>query len=36
MALLSKKDNEYLRQEFAALTRPVRLVMFTQARECEY
>lgn len=36
MALLSKKDHEYLSQEFAALTRPVRLVMFSQARECEY
>lgn len=36
MALLSKKDREYLTQTFAALTRPVRLVMFAQAHECEY
>lgn len=36
MALLSNKDSAYLTQAFAALTRPVRLVMFSQAHECEY
>ncbi|RME52897.1 MAG: glutaredoxin [Caldilineae bacterium] len=36
MALLSEKDQQYLRDEFAQLPRPVKLVMFTQERECQY
>lgn len=36
MALLTKKDQAYLTSAFEALTRPVALVMFTQAQECEY
>lgn len=36
MSLLSKRDQESLKQEFAALTRPVKLVMFSQAFECEF
>jgi glutaredoxin-like protein len=36
MPLLKDKDRDYLKQEFTAkLTNPVRLVMFTQALECE-
>ncbi|MFN8474024.1 MAG: thioredoxin family protein [Anaerolineae bacterium] len=36
MALLSKKDQEALKKEFEALTRPVKLVLITQETECEY
>ncbi len=36
MALLSKKDQDALRKEFGALTRPVKLVVFTQELECQY
>ena len=36
MALLSEKDQQELRKEFATLTRPVKLVLFTRENECEY
>ena len=36
MALLSARDQEHLRREFQKLTNPVKLVVFTQERECEY
>ena len=36
MAWLSEHDREHLQQEFQALKRSVKLVMFTQAFECEY
>ncbi|MCW5850157.1 MAG: thioredoxin family protein [Anaerolineae bacterium] len=36
MALLSARDQEHLRREFQKLTQPVKLVVFTQERECEY
>ncbi len=36
MALLSEKDQQELKKEFAVLTRPVKLVLFTQETECEY
>ncbi|MFN8499824.1 MAG: thioredoxin family protein [Anaerolineae bacterium] len=36
MALLSAKDQQELKKEFAALTRPVKLVLFTQQKDCEY
>ncbi|MFN8485036.1 MAG: thioredoxin family protein [Anaerolineae bacterium] len=36
MALLSKKDQQELMKEFEALTRPVKLVLFTQDSDCEY
>jgi glutaredoxin-like protein len=37
MPLISKKDAEALREEFAAqLVSPVKLVMFTQASECQF
>ena len=35
MPLLSTTDQDRLRQDFAALTRPVRLVFFTRSVECE-
>ena len=35
MALISAADQERLRTDFAQMTRPVRLVFFTQALECE-
>jgi alkyl hydroperoxide reductase subunit AhpF len=35
MSLISPADQERLREEFAQLTRPVRLVFFTQTLECE-
>lgn len=35
MALISPADADRLRGDFAALTRPVRLVFFTQTLECE-
>jgi glutaredoxin-like protein len=34
MALIGEKDQEYLRNEFSKLSRPVRLVFFTQEFEC--
>lgn len=36
MALLSEKDQNYLRETFAKLENGVKMVMFTQERECEY
>ncbi|HRW06725.1 MAG TPA: thioredoxin family protein [Caldilineaceae bacterium] len=36
MGLLAEKDREYLKNEFQALGRPVKLVVFTQERECQY
>lgn len=36
MSLLSEKDRSYLENEFQSLVRPVKLLMFTQERECEY
>jgi alkyl hydroperoxide reductase subunit AhpF len=35
MALLSEVDQDRLREAFAALTRPVRLLFFTQSVGCE-
>jgi glutaredoxin-like protein len=34
MTLLKKRDRKYLEKEFAKLTTPVRLVLFTQEFEC--
>jgi len=34
MSLIGEKDQEYLRNEFSKLSRPVRLVFFTQQFEC--
>lgn len=36
MALLSAKDQQELKKEFASLTRSVKLVLFTQEKDCEY
>jgi glutaredoxin-like protein len=37
MPLISEKDAEHLRSEFAAnLVEPVKLIMFTQAVECQF
>ncbi len=35
MPLLSTTDQQKLRDEFAAMTRPVRVVFFTQTLDCE-
>ena len=35
MALISAADQERLREAFAAMTRPVRLLFFTQTLDCE-
>ena len=35
MALLSTSDQDKLRESFAEMTRPVRLLFFTQALDCE-
>ena len=35
MSLISPPDQERLRTEFAQMTRPVRLVFFTQSLECD-
>jgi hypothetical protein len=35
MSLLSPSDQQQLRESFAALTRPVTLVFFSQAIDCE-
>jgi alkyl hydroperoxide reductase subunit AhpF len=35
MALLSPSDAQLLRNEFSAMTRPVRLLFFTQTLDCE-
>jgi len=34
MTLLKEKDRQYLQDEFAKLTEPVRLILFTQEFEC--
>lgn len=36
MSLLSEKDQKYLREMFGKLENGVKMVMFTQERECEY
>lgn len=36
MALLKEQDRQALKAEFAALTHPVTLVVFTQKFECQY
>lgn len=36
MSLLKEADQQQLREHFAALTEPVKLVMFTQEMECQY
>lgn len=36
MGLLREDDRQALQQEFAALDRPVKLVLFTQQMECQY
>ncbi len=36
MALLSERDQNYLRDTFSKLTRKVKLLMFTQEHECQY
>ena len=36
MALLSEKDQATIREEFAALQRPVKMIVFTQEFECQY
>ena len=35
MALISSADQERLRESFAEMTRPVRLLFFTQTLDCE-
>src|SRR5881227_3751205 len=35
MALISPADQEHLRHSFAAMTRPVQLLFFTQTLGCE-
>src|SRR3954469_15555099 len=35
MALISAADQEHLRQAFAEMKRPVRLLFFTQTLDCE-
>ncbi len=36
MALLAEKDQKYLQAEFQKLTRPVKLMVFTQDFECQF
>lgn len=36
MSLLSEKDRDYLQNEFQALNHPVKLLVFSQDRECQY
>ena len=36
MALIGEKDREVLRKEFEHLTAPVKMMLFTQERECQY
>lgn len=36
MAHISKEDQEYLKKEFSKMTKPVKLVFFTQQFECQY
>jgi len=35
MSLIGKEDQEYLRNEFMRLTRPVKLVLFTSESNCQ-
>src|SRR5215510_7746149 len=35
MALISPADHERLREDFSSMTRPVRLLFFTQTLDCE-
>jgi glutaredoxin-like protein len=35
MALISAADQQHLRESFAAMTRPVRLLFFTQTLDCQ-
>lgn len=36
MALLTQKDRQYVEHLFSEMTRPVKLVVFTQKTECQY
>jgi len=36
MANMSKEDQEYLKKEFSKMSKPVKLVFFTQQFECQY
>lgn len=36
MPLLKEEDKHYLMQEFSAIQHPVKLIVFTQERECQY
>ncbi len=36
MAHISKEDRDYLKKEFSKMTRPVKLIFFTQQFECQY
>ena len=36
MGLLKERDRKHLVKEFEALREPVKLLMFTQERECQY
>lgn len=36
MSLLRDEDRRQIRQEFEALTGPVKMIVFTQERECQY
>ena len=36
MALISPSDQDKLREAFTDMTRPVRLVFFTQTLDCEH
>ena len=36
MPKISKKDQDYLKKEFIKIVKPVKLVYFTQAFECQY
>lgn len=36
MPLLKEEDKLYLQKEFSAIQHPVKLVVFTQERECQY
>ncbi len=36
MGMIEEKDREQLLKTFEALDKPVRLIMFTQEKECEY
>lgn len=36
MSLLRDEDRQQIREEFEALTTPVKVIVFTQERECQY